>query len=67
HLLLRTGDQPIATIMRRLLTGYAVTFNRRYKRHGQLFHNRYKSILCKEDPSCIELVRYTHPVSIKGL
>jgi len=28
HLLLRTGIVPIATVMRRLLTGYAVTFNR---------------------------------------
>ncbi len=28
HLLLRTGSAPIATVMSRLLTGYAVTFNR---------------------------------------
>jgi REP element-mobilizing transposase RayT len=26
HLLLRTGASPIATVMRRLLTGYAVSF-----------------------------------------
>ena len=50
HLLLRTGLVPIATVMRRLLTGYAVSFNRKYRRHGQLFQNRYKSILCQEDP-----------------
>ena len=60
HLFLRTGNVPIATVMRRLLTGYAVTFNRRYKRHGQLFQNRYKSILCQEDPYFLELVRYIH-------
>ena len=41
HLLLRTGVAPIATVMRRLLTGYAVSFNRRHRRHGQLFQNRY--------------------------
>ena len=29
-----------------LLTGYAVSFNCRHRRHGQLFQNRYKSILC---------------------
>jgi len=46
HLLLRTGRVPIATLMRRLLTGYAQYFNRRHKRHGQLFQNRYKSFLC---------------------
>jgi REP element-mobilizing transposase RayT len=60
HLLLRTGNVPIATVMRRLLTGYAVKFNRRYHRHGQLFQNRYKSILCQEDIYLKELIRYIH-------
>jgi len=60
HLLLRTGKVPIATVMKRLLTGYVVTFNRRHKRHGHLFQNRYKSILCQEDPYLLELVRYIH-------
>jgi len=46
--------------MRRLLTGYAVSFNRRHHRHGQLFQNRYKSILCQEDLYLLELVRYIH-------
>jgi REP element-mobilizing transposase RayT len=60
HLLLKTGLTPIATIMRRLLTGYAVYFNHRYKRHGHLFQNRYKSILCQEESYLHELVRYIH-------
>ncbi|MEA1876817.1 MAG: hypothetical protein U9N86_08120, partial [Bacteroidota bacterium] len=34
HLLLKTGKEPIAGIMRRLLTGYAVTFNQRHRRCG---------------------------------
>lgn len=60
HLLFRTGTTPIATVMRRLLTGYAVSFNLKYKRHGQLFQNRYKSILCQEDRYLKELIRYIH-------
>jgi putative transposase len=60
HLLMRTGLAPIATVMRRLLTGYAVQFNRRHRRHGHLFQNRYKSILCQQDPYLLELVRYIH-------
>jgi REP element-mobilizing transposase RayT len=60
HLLLRTGLAPIATVMRRLLTGYAVSFNRRYRRHGHLFQNRYKSFLCEEQLYLKELVRYIH-------
>ncbi|NIM96999.1 MAG: transposase [candidate division Zixibacteria bacterium] len=60
HLLLTTGRVPLATLMRRLLTGYAVSFNRRHKRHGQLFQNRYKSFLCEQDVYLKELVRYIH-------
>ena len=60
HLLLQTGPTTIATVMRRLLTGYAIRFNRRHRRHGHLFQNRYKSILCQEEPYLLELVRYIH-------
>ena len=60
HFLFRTGNTPIATLMRRLLTGYAIYFNRRHRRSGQLFQNRYKSILCQEDAYLTELVRYIH-------
>ena len=60
HLLLRTGLVPISNVMRRLLTGYAVSFNLRHRRSGHLFQNRYKSILCQEDAYLLELVRYIH-------
>ena len=60
HLLLRTGACPISTVMRRLLTGHAMNYNRRHRRSGQLFQNRYKSILCQEDTYLLELVRYIH-------
>jgi len=62
HLLFRTGKAPVATVMRRLLTGYAISYNRRHRRHGQLFQNRYKSILCQEDAYLLELTRYIHLV-----
>ncbi len=60
HLLLKTGNVPITTLMRRLLTGYAVSFNLHHYRAGHLFQNRYKSILCQEDSYLLELVRYIH-------
>jgi len=60
HILLRSGPQGLPTFMRRLLTGYAMDYNRRHRRHGHLFQNRYKSIVCKEDPYVRELVRYIH-------
>lgn len=60
HLLLRTGTVPISQVMRRLLTGYALWFNRKHRRSGQLFQNRFKSILCQEDLYLLELARYIH-------
>ena len=60
HMLVRTGLTPISVVMQRILTGYAVVFNRRHKRHGHVFHNRYKSILCEEELYLLELVRYIH-------
>jgi putative transposase len=73
HLMLRTGSTPLSKIMRRLMTGYAVTFNKRHacplmpehtdgrrERIGHLFQNRYKSIVCEEDPYLLELIRYIH-------
>jgi hypothetical protein len=41
HRLLRTGSVPIATVMRRPLTSCAIRFNRRHRRWGHLFQNRY--------------------------
>ncbi len=60
HLLLMPTTQPLARLMRKLLTGYAVSFNHRHKRSGHLFQNRYKSIVCDADAYLIELVRYIH-------
>ena len=60
HLLVRTGRQPIFRSMKKLLTGYVVNFNLRHKRTGHLFQNRYKSIICEDDPYLLELTRYIH-------
>jgi putative transposase len=60
HLLIRSGPEGLPQYMRRLLTGYAQEYNRRHKRYGHLFQNRYKSIVCEEDVYFQELVRYIH-------
>jgi putative transposase len=60
HILLRSGQAGLSRYMKRLLTGYAISYNRRHHRHGHLFQNRYKSIVCEEGPYFNELVRYIH-------
>ena len=66
HLLLQTGATSIAKTMQRLLTGYAVSFNLRYKRAGHLFQNRYKDIICQEDPYFMELLQYIPLNPVRG-
>jgi len=60
HLLVRTGATPLARAMRSLLTGYAGAFNRRHRRRGHLFQNRYKSVVVEAEPYLLERVRYIH-------
>ena len=60
HILCKTKNLPLASSMRKLLTGYVVNFNKRHRRYGHLFQNRYKSIVCQEDVYLKELVRYIH-------
>jgi REP element-mobilizing transposase RayT len=60
HILLVSGTLGLSTFMRKLLSGYASYFNRKHKRHGHLFQNRYKSIVCEADSYFLKLVGYIH-------
>lgn len=60
HVLVRTGTAPVATLMRRLLTGYAVSEDKQYNRSGHLFQNRYESILCEGEPYFLKRIRDIH-------
>ncbi len=66
HILLRSGPAGLPKYMRRLLSGYAIFYNRRHQRHGHLFQNRYKSIVCEEQSYFKELVRYIHLNPLRG-
>jgi REP element-mobilizing transposase RayT len=60
HFLLQVEEHPLSNIMQRLLTAYALRFNKTYKRQGHLFQGRYHTILCNKDSYLLELVRYIH-------
>jgi putative transposase len=66
HCLLQTGRVPLSSVKRRLLTGHVATFNRRHRWQGPLFQNRCGSILCEQEPSLQELVRYIHLNPLRG-
>ncbi|HAK59545.1 MAG TPA: hypothetical protein DCO77_04070 [Nitrospiraceae bacterium] len=60
HILFRSGRKGLSAVMRKLLTWYAIYYNRRQRRSGHLFENRYKSILCEEERYFLALIRYVH-------
>ncbi|NTW11247.1 MAG: hypothetical protein HGA26_07795 [Chlorobiaceae bacterium] len=60
HILLKSGQPGLSAFMRKFLTGYSISYNRRHDRHGHLFQNRYKSIVCEEDAYFLKLVSYIH-------
>jgi REP element-mobilizing transposase RayT len=60
HILFKSGKQGISAVMRKQLTWYAQYYNRKHRRTGHLFENRYKSILCDEDNYLLALIRYIH-------
>ncbi|MFH1063261.1 MAG: transposase, partial [Candidatus Omnitrophota bacterium] len=66
HILLQSGKTGISEFMRRILTGYAVNYNKIHNRSGHLFQNRYKSILCDKDEYLLPLIRYIHLNPVKA-
>ncbi len=66
HLVVQTGDEPLSRVMRRLNTGYAVTFNLRHGRRGYLFQDRFKSRLVDGDDDLMGVIRYVHRNPLKA-
>ncbi len=67
HLLIRelsAGD--ISLFMKRVLTKYAMYFNKKYERNGALIASRYKSVPVNVDGYFILLVRYIHQNPVKA-
>jgi REP element-mobilizing transposase RayT len=60
HFVLRTGQEPLSDVMRRLLTGYAGQFNRRHERDGYLFQNRFGSRVVRDTADLLAVIRYVH-------
>ncbi len=69
HLFIQVTTTPLSQLMRKVLGGYAGNYNRRHRRVGYVFQNRYKSILCDEESYFLALIRYIHlnPVKAKIL
>ena len=60
HFVLQTDAGALSRVMRRLNTGYARRFNRRYDRRGYVFMDRFRSRVVESDGDLIGLIRYVH-------
>ncbi|MFL5847162.1 MAG: transposase [Solirubrobacteraceae bacterium] len=58
HLLIETPTANLGTGMRRMHSDYALAFNKRHGYSGYLFQGRYGSVLVKDDPQLVAVVRY---------
>lgn len=58
HFVLQSGIGRISTVFQRVLTGYALKFNRRHSRNGRLFENRFAHVRVATETHFLELVRY---------
>jgi len=66
HILIRPEKYSLKKIMRRLMIGYAVSFNQRNNHKGAIFKDRYRSIVCQDDLYLLELIRYIHLKPIRS-
>lgn len=66
HLVLRSDCGNLSRLMRRLNTGHALWFNRRWNRRGYLFQGRFRSRLVENDADLMGLVRYVNRNPLEG-
>lgn len=61
HLLFyQTTSDGIPKLMRRIMTGYVMYFNNKYRRVGSLFQGPYKASRISTDPYLYHISRYIH-------
>jgi putative transposase len=60
HLILDANGADISKIMHSINQCYAQYFNRKYKRHGHVFQDRFKSKIIQDEKYLINLSAYIH-------
>lgn len=66
HLLIQKEHFEIAKLMQRINVSFAYYFNKKYKRIGHLFQDRFKSEIVENDDYLLAAVRYIHNNPVKA-
>ena len=66
HLMISEGTEDVAQAMKRITVSYVYYFNKKYKRVGHLFQDRFKSEVIEQDSYILSLARYIHQNPVKA-
>ncbi len=66
HLLLQKSSYEIARLMKRINVSFVYYFNKKYKRVGHLFQDRFKSEVVDNENYLLAAVRYIHNNPVKA-
>ncbi len=60
HLAVEVKEEPLSSIMQGLQLAYTQYFNKKYSHVGHVFQQRFKALLCDNDPYLLALIKYIH-------
>lgn len=66
HLLIKEGIEDISVSLKRLGTGYAQWYNKKYRRCGHVFQDRFLSEPVEDDVYLLTVSRYIHMNPVKA-
>ncbi|WP_094606419.1 hypothetical protein SPSIL_049640 [Sporomusa silvacetica DSM 10669] len=66
HLIIKEGNDTIASIVKRIAASYSYYFNKKYKRIGHVFQERFKSENIEDESYLLTAIRYVHQNPIKA-
>lgn len=65
HLIIKEGKDSISRIVKRIAASYSYYFNKKYKRIGHVFQERYKSENIEDERYLLAAIRYVHQNPVK--
>ncbi|MGD6942427.1 transposase [Cytobacillus gottheilii] len=66
HLLVKEKDDPVSQIVKRISASYVQWYNKKYKRCGHLFQERFKSEPVENRDYFMRVIRYIHQNPLKA-
>lgn len=66
HLIIKTGEENMTNLMRRVNGAYTKYFNKKYNYSGHLFQGKYHYELIKDSSQMLQVSRYLHLNPVKA-